>query len=85
MDMSTSELTSGVLDSKSKTDCEGMKVIRGENLFSKVEVIDDPKRKQEIKRGIIMLGSLDLEKLYPSIYVVKAGEVFRDRVLNTEL
>ena len=85
MNMRTSEVASDILDSISRADIEKVKVISGEDLLHSVDSLNELIRKGEVDSSKMMVGSLGVEKLYPSIDVIKAGEICRDRVLGSEL
>ena len=56
-----------------------------EDLLSRIELLNKKIREKKIGSSKMMVGSLDVEALYPSIDVRKAGEICGDRILETEL
>ena len=76
-----SDILGGVFNSEDET-CE---VQSSEDLISRIEDLNGKIRAGEVDSGHMMTGSLDVEALYPSIDVKKAGEICRDKVLESEL
>ena len=84
MNQRVSDLCSDVLGAVYNSE-EGHEVQSAEHLLSRIEELNAKIRKKEINSERMMVGSLDVEALYPSIDVRQAGEICRDRILNSEL
>ena len=54
-------------------------------MLSKVDALNEKIKKGEIAPKDLMVGSLDVESLYPSIDTKVAAKVCRDRVKNSKL
>ena len=85
MNQRTSDLLSDILEGMFQADSDGVEVISTEDLLSKVEDLNTQIREGSIEDTSLMIGSLDVEALYPSIDARKAGQIVRDRITESDL
>ena len=76
---------SDILESLFQADHEGVEAISTNNLLSKVEDSNNRMREGSIEESNLMVGSLDVEALYPSIDAKRADQIVRETVTSSDL
>ena len=64
---------------------ENMECKSTENFIYKICRLNESIREEKIKAPRLMIGSLDVEALYPSTDVRKAAEIVKNRILKSQL
>ena len=84
MNQRVSDLTTDILQTlfKHEETCEATST---EDFLSKVEDINEKINRGEVLPESMVVGSLDVEALYPSIKTMEAGRIARDCIQKSSL
>ena len=85
MNQRISDLCSDALGALFSADEDGCEVQSTEDLLSRINELNRQIREKDVNSSSMMVGSLDVEALYPSINVKRAGEICRDKVTKSDL
>ena len=85
MNQRISNTVSNILGALAEADDDSFECTSTEDLISKVNELNNKIREGTVKSEDLMVGSLDVKALYPSIDVKQAGKICKDRIMESSL
>merc|ERR1711954_234440 len=85
MNQRISDMVSDILGYLFQADNNNVEVTSTEDFLSRIEDLNQQIREGKVNGDQLMVGSLDVEALYPSIDVNRAAEIVKERVMESEL